>query len=305
MKVVLFCGGFGMRMREYSEAIPKPMVRIGNRPILWHIMKFYAHYGHKDFILCLGWKANAFKQYFLQYDECISNDFVLSSGGDNLQLLNRDIDDWKITFVDTGIHSNIGQRLKAVKPHLEGEEMFLANYTDGLSDVDLPGMIDTFEKSGTVGSFLAVNPSQSFHSVKLMPNGKVANIEPISDSGLLMNGGFFAFRQEIFDYIEPGDELVEEPFNRLISEEKLHAYEHKGFWSCMDTFKEKQDLDDLYASGMPPWAVWDKENRTRDPVAMDRNKITRLRQARHEDLETIGAPENLPYPGGNYDIAGT
>ena len=114
-----------MRMREYSEATPKPMVNIGNRPILWHIMKFYAHYGYNDFILCLGWKANAFKQYFLQYDECISNDFVLSSGGDRIELLNSDIDDWKITFVETGIHSNIGQRLKAVEHHLKDEDEYI------------------------------------------------------------------------------------------------------------------------------------------------------------------------------------
>ena len=127
-----------MRMREYSEALPKPMVPIGYRPILWHVMKYYAHYGHKDFILCLGYKADVIKKYFLEYDECVSNDFVLSKGGKNLELLNSDIHDWNITFVDTGLTSNIGQRLKAVQEHLQGEEIFLANYTDGLSDVPLP-----------------------------------------------------------------------------------------------------------------------------------------------------------------------
>ena len=259
-------------MREYSEATPKPMVNIGNRPILWHIMKFYAHYGYNDFILCLGWKANAFKQYFLQYDECISNDFVLSSGGDRIELLNSDIDDWKITFVETGIHSNIGQRLKAVEHHLKDEDEFLANYTDGLSDVDLPNMIDAFRDSGCIGSFLSVTPSQSFHSVQIGDEGKVKKIEPIADSGLLMNGGFFVFKNEIFDYIHEGDELVEEPFNRLIEANKLHSYKHRGFWSCMDTFKEKQDLDDLYATGMPPWALWELGKRTSPtiPIYADR-----------------------------------
>src|SRR5215471_8658844 len=140
VKVVLFCGGLGMR--EYSEVLPKPMVPIGYRPILWHVMKYYAHYGHKDFILCLGYKADVIKQYFRNYDECVSNDFVLSSGGKNVELLGSDIDDWNITFVDTGLTSNIGQRLKAVRRQLEGEEMFLANYTDGLSDVPLPNVID-------------------------------------------------------------------------------------------------------------------------------------------------------------------
>ena len=124
MKVVLFCGGMGMRMREYSEAVPKPMVPIGYRPILWHVMKYYAHYGHKDFILCLGYKADVIKNYFRNYDECVSNDFVLSGGGKNLELLNSDIDDWRITFVDTGLTANIGQRLKAVEKHLQDEEVF-------------------------------------------------------------------------------------------------------------------------------------------------------------------------------------
>ncbi|MEQ8824552.1 MAG: sugar phosphate nucleotidyltransferase [Filomicrobium sp.] len=256
MKVVLFCGGFGMRMREYSEAIPKPMVNIGNRPIIWHIMKYYAQNGHKDFILCLGWKAEFVKQYFLQYDECISNDFVISSGGSNVELLSSDIHDWRITFVDTGMRSNIGERLKAVEKHLEGEEEFLANYTDGLSDAPLPEMIESFRRQNSIASFVSVKPSHSFHSITAGENGVVETIEPIADSGALMNGGFFVFRKEFFDYLGPGEEIVEEPFQRLIKEGKLSTYIHDGFWSCMDTFKEKQDLDDMYASGKTPWVIW-------------------------------------------------
>jgi glucose-1-phosphate cytidylyltransferase len=137
MKVVLFCGGMGMRIREYSDSIPKPMVPIGYRPLLWHLMKYYAYYGHKDFILCLGYKADAVKDYFLNYNECVSNNFVLSNGGKKLRLLSSDIHDWNITFVDTGITSNIGQRLKAVEPYLQGESVFLANYSDGLTDLPL------------------------------------------------------------------------------------------------------------------------------------------------------------------------
>ena len=141
MKVVLFCGGQGMRMREHSETLPKPMATIGYRPILWHLMKYYAHYGHKDFILCLGWQGNVIKDYFLNYNECVSNDFTLREGG-NVELANSDIHDWNITFVDTGLTANIGQRLKAVEPYLEDEEVFLANYSDGLSDLDLGLMVD-------------------------------------------------------------------------------------------------------------------------------------------------------------------
>jgi len=250
-----------MRMREYSESIPKPMIKIGNRPILWHIMKYYAHYGHKDFILCLGWNANLIKQYFLEYDECISNDFVLTSGGQSVELLNSDIHDWKITFVDTGIQSNIGQRLKAVAHHLAGEEEFLANYTDGLSDVPLPDVIESFRTRKSMASFLSVKPSQSFHSVRVRADGTVSDLEPVSKSGLMMNGGFFVFRNEFFDHLNDGEELIEEPFHRLIREGKLSTYTYDGFWSCMDTFKEKQELDDLYASGAPPWAIWDGEER--------------------------------------------
>ena len=263
MKVVLFCGGFGTRMREYSDSIPKPMVNVGNRPILWHIMKYYAHYGHKDFILCLGWQADVVKRYFLEYDECISNDFVLKGDGSSVELMHSDIHDWTITFVDTGTQSNIGERLKAVEPYLEGETEFLANYTDGLCDMHLPDMLESFRRGGHVASFVSVRPSQSFHAIETDEAGRVSAIAPVADAGFLMNGGFFAFRTEFFDYLGRGEEIVEEPFQRLIGEGRLGTYRYDGFWSCMDTFKEKQALDDLYAAGNPPWAVWQQ----RRPVA--------------------------------------
>jgi glucose-1-phosphate cytidylyltransferase len=260
MKVVLFCGGLGMRIREYSEALPKPMVPIGYRPILWHIMKYYAHYGHKDFILCLGYKADVIKKYFIEYDECVTNDFVLSKGGRSLELLNSDIHDWNITFVDTGLTSNIGQRLKAVQKHLQGEEMFLANYTDGLSDVPLPAVIESFAQSKNIACFISVKPRASFHLIETDSTGVVKSIEHIEKSGARINGGFMVLRQDIFRYIQDRDELVEEPFRRLIVEQKLMAYTHDGYWACMDTFKEKQDLDDLFSRACAPWAVWNGHN---------------------------------------------
>ena len=256
MKVVLFCGGFGMRMREFSEAIPKPMVPIGYRPILWHVMKYYAHYGHKDFILCLGYKADVIKNYFLEYDECLSNDFVFSKGGKNLELLSRDIDDWNITFVDTGLTSNIGGRLKAVAKHLQGDEVFLANYTDGLSDVHLPSVIGSFERSRNVACFVSVKPRASFHLINADDAGVVRSIEHIGKSGARINGGFLVLRQEIFNYLHEGEDLVEEPFRRLIADGKLMAHPHEGFWACMDTFKERQELEDVYGRGNAPWVVW-------------------------------------------------
>ena len=243
-------------MREYSEVLPKPMVPIGYRPILWHVMKYYAHYGHKDFILCLGYKADVIKKYFLEYDECVSNDFVLSQGGENLELLNSDIHDWNITFVDTGLTSNIGQRLKAVQRHLQGEEVFLANYTDGLSDVPLPEVIKSFQRSDSIACFVSVTPRASFHLIETGDMGVVKSIEHIGKSGARMNGGFMVLRQAIFDYMNDGDELVEEPFRRLIRQGKLMTYAHDGYWACMDTFKEKQDLEDVFGRGNAPWAVW-------------------------------------------------
>jgi glucose-1-phosphate cytidylyltransferase len=255
MKVVLFCGGFGMRLREYSESIPKPLVPIGYRPILWHVMKYYAHYGHRDFILCLGYKADVVKQYFLNYDECISNNFVLSNGGKELRLLNRDIEDWQITFVDTGIVSNIGQRLKAVEELLTGEDVFLANYTDGLTDLPLHQHTQYFLDRRKVASFVSVRPTQSFHVISVNDD-LVSDIQHISRSGLRVNGGYFIFRKDIFQYINDGEELVEEPFHRLINARQLIAYQHDGFWASMDTFKEKQQLEEMYTHGHAPWEVW-------------------------------------------------
>ncbi len=256
MKVVLFCGGMGLRLREYSENIPKPMVPIGYRPIVWHLMKYYAHYGHKDFILCLGYKADVVKNYFLNYNECVSNDFVLKDGGRKVELLSSDIDSWSITFVDTGLDANLGQRLLAVRKHLRNEETFLVNYSDNLTDVPLPVMMDQFEKSNKLAQFISVRPLQSFHIVRGGEDGEVAAIEPIGKSDIWINGGFFIFRHGIFDYIEDGEELVVEPFQKLIRDGKLGTYRHPGFWACMDTFKERQVLEDLCAHGVAPWEVW-------------------------------------------------
>ena len=256
MKVVLFCGGFGTRMREYSETIPKPMVPIGNRPILWNLMKYYAHYGHKDFILCLGYHSDIIKKYFLNYDECLSNDFVLSNGGKDVQLFNSDISDWTISFVETGLQSNIGQRLMAVEKYLEGEDVFMANYADGLTDLPLPKYLDHFYKHDKVANFLCVQPSQSFHIVSMDDSDLVNNVKPVKDVDLWINGGFFVFKRKIFDYIQYGEELVYEPFQRLILDHELIGYRYQGFFASMDTFKEKQMFDDLYSKGETPWAVW-------------------------------------------------
>ena len=268
MKVVLFCGGLGMRLREYSESIPKPMVNIGYRPILWHVMKYYAHHGHKDFILCLGYRADVVKNYFLNYSECASNDFVLSSGGKKLELYNSDIHDWRITFADSGVESNIGQRLKAVQKYLQGEEEFLANYSDGLTDLPLPDQIEHFHQQGKIASFLCVRPNLSYHLVSLQQgNGSlVSGIHAINNGTVRINGGYFVFKTKIFDYIREKEELVNGPFQRLIGEEQLIGYPYDGFWASMDTFKDKQELENLWGTGAAPWEVW-KSNQNKAAAA--------------------------------------
>jgi glucose-1-phosphate cytidylyltransferase len=256
MKVVLFCGGLGMRLREYSESIPKPMVEIGYRPILWHLMKYYAYYGHNDFILCLGYRADVIKRYFLNYDECTSNDFILAKGGNEVTLLNSDIGDWNITFVDTGMRSNIGQRLRAVEKYLSDDDVFLANYADGLCDLFLPEYLSDFLASGKSAAFLSVKPTLSFHMVTIKNGNEVVSISPLRDSGVWINGGYFILRKEIFGYMKEGEELVAEPFRRLIDSKKLFTRKHTGFWMGMDTFKDKQVMDELVSKGDAPWEAW-------------------------------------------------
>jgi glucose-1-phosphate cytidylyltransferase len=256
MKVVLFCGGMGTRMREYSETIPKPMVDIGYRPIIWHLMKYYAHFGHKEFILCLGYRGDIIKNYFLNYNECLSNNFTLSNGGKDIHLYNSDISDWKITFVDTGMHSNIGMRLKAVQPYIGDDEVFMANYSDGLTDLDLKAYEEHFYQNDKTASFVCVKSSQSFHIVSFSEGSLVNEIKPANEGDMWINGGFFIFKRRIFDYIQNGEELVREPFTRLMKGKELVAYKHDGFWACMDTFKEKLLFDELEAKGTSPWTVW-------------------------------------------------
>jgi len=258
MKVVLFCGGQGTRLRDFSETIPKPLAPLGYRPILWHVMKYYAHYGHTDFVLCLGYKGDSIKRYFLEYDECLSNDFVLSKGAKRIELLRKDIDEWRITFVDTGLTSNVGMRLKAVEPFVKEETIFLANYSDGLTDCPLPEIIEEFKARKAIGMFLSVRPHYSAHFVRRSQDGsgRVTSVDDVVKADAWINGGFFVFSNEIFDYIRPGEELVEKPFARLIEKGKLFARDYEGFWRCVDTFKDLQALETLLGQGKAPWQIW-------------------------------------------------
>jgi glucose-1-phosphate cytidylyltransferase len=255
MKVVLFAGGFGVRMGEQTRRIPKPMILVGSRPILWHIMKYYASFGHTEFILCLGYKAESIKEYFLNYNEALANDFVLSNGGRDVELLGSDISDWRITFVDTGAQSSIGERLRMVASYIGDDEYFLATYGDGVTDAPLPDMIERLQKSGKTGLFLSARPIFTAHVVTADGDGVVTSVLDIQEADVWVNAGFFVFRREILDYIEPGDELVVEVFSRLIERGELIAYRYEGFFGPMDTIKDKQRLDALAESGQAPWGM--------------------------------------------------
>jgi glucose-1-phosphate cytidylyltransferase len=259
VKVVIFCGGQGLRMREASEVAPKPMIPIGSRPVLWHVMKYYAHFGFTDFVLCLGYKAEAIKHFFLTYSEAMANDFVLSEGGAKVHLLKTDIHNWNITFVDTGLRTSIGERLRAVRHLLADDEMFLANYGDTLTDADLPAMIERAREADATASFLAVRPNHSFHVVSMDDAGVVNGLQDVLRSDIWINGGYFVMRRELLDQLGPGEDLVEEPLRRLLAAGKVLAQRHEGFWAPMDTLKDKQWLESLHESGSAPWQVWDPD----------------------------------------------
>lgn len=256
MKVVLFCGGHGMRMRDGSAAAPKPMVMIGDRPLIWHVMRYYAHHGHTEFVLALGYGAKAIKDYFLNYDETATNDFVLR-GGKDVDLLSSDLADWRITFVDTGLNSSIGERLRRVRQYLDDDEYFMANYADVLSDLPLHDVVQQFKDSGAVASLTAVPPQSSFHVLEIDDQERVSGLRPVSQFPLWENGGFFVFRKEVFDALHPGEDLVDGALVRLAERGQLVAYRHKGFWVPADTVKERAHLEALYQSGTRPWAVWE------------------------------------------------
>ncbi len=267
MKVVLFCGGLGLRLHPTTENIPKPLVQIGGKPVLLLLMKYYSYFGHKDFILCLGYKGEEIKKFFLDYDEYPQEDFMLSNGV-RKQLRRNEIQDWNITFAETGLNSNIGQRLMAVRKYLDGEDVFLANYSDALTDLPLSKMIKYFTNRDKIGCITAVKPvGFTFHYVSIGDQGYVKSVSPLNNTPLRINGGFFVFKQQIFDYIKPGEDLVIEPFERLIEKNELVAYPHDGFWASLDTYKDKQRLDELASNNGSFWEIW--KDRLKDSEKQD------------------------------------
>jgi glucose-1-phosphate cytidylyltransferase len=242
----------GIRMGDEAQRTPKPMIRIGNQPILWHIMKWYASWGHTEFILCLGFRPEVIKEYFLEYSEALGNDFVLA--GRTVELLASDMDDWRITFIDTGVQASIADRLLATRRHIGDDEMFLCTYGDGLTDAPLDEMIEHFALTDKTGMFMSVRPRLSYHVVDADEDGSILSIDPMDVANVRINGGFFVFRPQIFDKLRPGEEIMDAAA-RLAREGEMMVYPYDGFWAPMDTMKDKQDLDMLVerGNGGIPW----------------------------------------------------
>jgi glucose-1-phosphate cytidylyltransferase len=260
MKVVLFCGGLGMRMRDGVSSGPKPMAMVGERPLLWHVMRYYAHFGHTEFVLCLGYGSSYVKDFFLSYDETRSNDFVLEKGTGDVRLFSTDISEWRITFVDTGLNSPIGERLRRVRRFVEDEDMFMANYADVLTNASLPDMVARFSASDAVASLLAVPPQSSQHVVEVGDDELITQVTPMRDLRQWENGGYFILTPEIFGYLREGEDLVEDAImRRLVPQRRVLAYPYKGYWSPADTVKERAQLEEMYHRGDCPWMIWDSD----------------------------------------------
>lgn len=239
-------------MGEATREVPKPMIPVGSRPILWHIMNWYASWGHTDFILCLGYRGDRIREYFNNNGHTSARE-AASGNGTALTRETTRPSDWQITFVDTGLDAVVGERLKAIEPFVAGDETFLATYGDGLTDAPLGDMISTLEESGKTGLFISVHPRIDYHLVEAGEDGVVTSVRPLANAEVRINGGFFVFRQGVFRVLGPGEELVGEPFARLIENRELLAYRYDGFWEPMDTLKDKQRLDVLAQDDVPPW----------------------------------------------------
>jgi glucose-1-phosphate cytidylyltransferase len=260
MKVVILCGGQGTRLREETEYRPKPMVPIGNRPILWHIMKYYAHFGHKDFILCLGYKGEMIKEFFRNYlwNTC---DVSLSLGRTpRMKFHARHAEeDWTVTLADTGESSMTAYRLRCVAPHLSKREPFLFTYGDGLSNIDINATIAAHKQAKKICTISAVHPAGRFGSLNIEADGSIRTfVEKPQVEQAYVNGGYMVCAPQIFEYLpdDPGVMFEREPIAKLVARGQLHSYRHEGFWQPMDTYQESQYLNRLWAEQKAPWKVW-------------------------------------------------
>lgn len=255
MKVVLFCGGLGMRLREYAENLPKPMIPIGYRPILWHIMKYYAQYGHEDFVIGLGYKGEVIKRYMADYCS-LSSDLTVDLASGRVEMHGGNRDDWRVSLIDTGQGTATGGRIKRLQPHL-GDETFMLTWGDGVSTVDLDELLAFHRSHGKLATLTAVRPPARFGHLEI-EDDRIAEFseKPQAGEGWI-NGAFFVLEPAVFDYIAGDDTQFErEPLEQLAKDGQLMAYKHYGFWQCMDTIRDKKLLEELWSDGTAPWATW-------------------------------------------------
>jgi len=259
MKVVILCGGKGTRLKEETIIRPKPLVEIGGRPILWHIMKIYAHYGFKDFVLCLGYKGNMIKDYFLNYG-IMNADLTLKLGSNEVKIHNQHQEkDWVITFAETGEESQTGARVKRIEKYIDND-LFMLTYGDGVGNINIKTLLEFHKSHGKIGTVTGVHPASRFGELVMKGNRVMEFSEKPQIKEGSINGGFFVFNKKFFDYLKDDDNcyLEREPLERLALDKELMVYPHEGFWQCMDTYRELEILDNLWKSQAPPWKVWEE-----------------------------------------------
>jgi len=261
MKTVILCGGYGTRIREVAEYLPKPMIPVGDAPILWHVMKYYAHYGHTDFVLCLGYKSEVIKNYFLNYG-AKPTDLRVTIGGEvpPMERVKTDEDGWKIALAETGLNAMTGARVKRIREYIGNDENFMLTYGDGVGDIDIEALVQFHLSHGKIATVTGVHPPGRFGELEYNPETKKADgfNEKPQVSGGRINGGFFVFNRKIFNYLDKSDDCDLEygPLEKIVSEGELMVYKHDGFWACMDTIREMEHLNKLWNEETAPWKVW-------------------------------------------------
>jgi len=259
LKVVILCGGFGTRIRDVAEDIPKPMIRVGNYPILWHIMKYYSTFGFNEFILCLGYKSQVIKDFFLSY-EAHTKDFTIGLGNGDVNFhTNHDELDWKVTLADTGMHAMTGARIRKIKKYIGNDENFMLTYGDGVGDIDIDKLVKLHKSNKKILTVTGVRPPGRFGELMFDDQNLVTefNEKPQATAGRI-SGGYFVCRRELFDYLDEREDLTfeQEPVKNLVADRQLSLYEHEGFWQPMDTNRDYKLLNDLFDKGKAPWIKW-------------------------------------------------
>jgi glucose-1-phosphate cytidylyltransferase len=249
LKVVILCGGLGTRLKEETEFKPKPMVIVGNKPLLWHIMKIYSHYGFKDFILCLGYKGEMIKEYFSQ-SKLMSNDSLLNSND------KKEIESWNITLADTGLETNTGGRIKKIEKYIN-EDNFMVTYGDGVADINIKSLLNYHLTKNKIATLTSIQPMSRFGIIEFDNEGTITSFKEKPKLDGWISGGFFVFKKGIFDYLKENDILEEEPLKKLARDKQLSAYLHQGFWECMDTFKDLQRLNQFWNTNKAFWKIWE------------------------------------------------